>query len=387
MDELARRVEREAARDGGAAARVQLAHVHRRSARWSEVLAVTEGLAEGGALTVRAEALLRTDQLDLAADAAASARALGDGLGADLTREVVDALLARVAPDDRVGRLHALGRVAALSAEPPPALEAAASDPDPFARAQAARAPALASGLRDDAVPLVRFVARRVAAGQSEATLRAAATRTPDEPPRTRLFSAHGPDYEFDLFIALDASGEARFSFVDLELIRQLDQLLGGAPRQLGFSREGYGLAVAGRAEVGALEQRVALIERAAVLPFPVRVVGLQPYDPLGALADGKTEEALCDGYVRDLRWHPVRHFGAKPDAPTYARLAASMREGYTATPGEVAELLARAREEYTSIGLRALERFVKLEGPDARKGGHPTSAEKASRERDDERS
>lgn len=386
MDERARLVEREAARDGGASARVQLAHVHRRAGRWADVLVATEGLSEPDALAVRAEALLRADQPDLAADAAASARALGGGLGPDLAREVACALFARVPPGDRVARLHALGRVAALCATPPPELEAAVRDPDPFARAQAARAAALAPDLRDDAVALVRFVARRVAAGQPEAALRAAATRTPDEPPRTRLFSAHGPDYEFDLFVALDASGEARFAFLDLELLRLLDQLLGGAPRQLGFSREGYGLAVAGRTEVGELEQRVAAIDRAAVLPFPVRVVGLQPYDPLGALADEKTDDALCDGYVRDLRWHPVRHFGAKPDAPTYARVAAGLREGHTPAPGELAALVARAREEYTPLGLRALERFVKLEGPGGRRP-RATSAEKAARERDDERS
>jgi hypothetical protein len=119
-----------------------------------------------------------------------------------------------------------------------------------------------------------------------------------------------------------------------------------------------------------------------------VRVVGLQPYDPLGALDGAETEAALGDGYLRDLRWHPVRHFGAKPDAPTYARIAASMREGYTAAPGELTALLARAKDEYTPLGLRALERFVKLEGPGAaRKTTRTTSAEKASRERDDERS
>jgi hypothetical protein len=122
--------------------------------------------------------------------------------------------------------------VAALMADPPAELDAAASDPDPFARAQAARSAALAPALRDDPVALVRFVARRVAQApsgvQTDALLRAACTRTPDEPPRTRLFSAHGPDYEFDLFVAFDASGEARFSFLDLELIRLVDQLLGG---------------------------------------------------------------------------------------------------------------------------------------------------------------
>ncbi|MBX3466186.1 MAG: hypothetical protein KF878_04725 [Planctomycetes bacterium] len=76
MDEQARRAEREAAREGGASARVRLAHTQRRAARWADVLATTEGLEQADALAVRAEALLRSEQVDAAAAAGAAARAL-----------------------------------------------------------------------------------------------------------------------------------------------------------------------------------------------------------------------------------------------------------------------------------------------------------------------
>lgn len=381
MDERARLAEREAARDGSASARVRLAHAHRRSGRWPEVLAATEGVAQADALAVRAEALLRTEQLEPAAAVAAEARALDpDALDPDLSNELARALLAAAVDADRVTRLGALGRAAALGATA--ALEPAVRDADPFVRAQAAHVPALAPDLRADASALVRFVARRTAEGDDDAALRALATCSREEPPRTRLFSAHGPDFDFGLFVALQASGEARFACCDLELFRAVDRLLGGPPRRLGFSREGYGLGVPSGAAVGDLEEKVALLDASGTLPFPVRVVGLQPYDPLGELDPARTDDGLlCACYVHDLTWHPVRHHGAGPEAPPYARVAAALRPGRARAAAELEPLLLATRERYTPLGARALALFVQAEGHGARAARRGRAAEEASRE------
>lgn len=382
MDERARLAEREAARDGSASARVRLAHAHRRAGRWSDVLATTEGLAQADALAVRAEAFLRTDRLDLAAAAAAQARALDpDALGLDLAHELALALVAAAEGADRLARLAALGRAAALGPGAAEALLPIARAGDPFERAQAARVPALARELQDDASALVRFVARRTSLGDDAAALRARARCSPDEPPRTRLFSAHGPDFDFGLFVAFQASGEARFACCDLELFRAVDRLLGGPARRLGFSREGYGLGVPAGAAVGDLEEKVALLDASGVLPFPVRLVGLQPYDPLAALdADPPDDRLLCAWYVHDLTWHPARHHGAGPDAPIHARVAAELRPDREPDRAALAALLERAREEFTPVGARALELFVQEEGHGSRAARRARSAERASR-------
>lgn len=381
MDEQARRAEREAAREGGASARVRLAHTQRRGARWADVLATTEGLEQADALAVRAEALLRSEQVDAAAAAGAAARALDPAaVGAALAEELAAALVAR-AGDDRLARLVALGGAAALGAAG--ALEPALADADPLVRAQAARLVDLAPALTDDPSALVRFVARRAAAGEDDAARRAAATRGEDEEPRTRLFSAHGPDFDFGLFVAFHASGEARFACCDLDLFRAVSDLLGGGARRLGFSRVGYGLAVPGGAALDerALEAAVARLDASGALPFPVRVVGLQPYDPLGDLDREATDDGLLGAcYVHDLTWHPVRHFGAGPLAPAYARIAAAVRPGKAPDPAELAPLLDEARARYAPLGVRALERFVEEEGRGQRAARRARSAEKAAR-------
>ncbi len=392
MDERARRAEREAALDGSASARVRLAHAHRRSGRWADVLAATAGVPQADALGVRAEALLRTDQLELAAATAAEARALDpEAIGHDVAHELALALLASVDADASVGpadgagrrlaRLTALGRAAALGPGAAQALAPVAREGDAFERAQAARIPALAAELLDDRSALVRFVAQRTATGVDAAALQTLATCSPDEPPRTRLFSAHGPDFDFGLFVAFQASGEARFACCDVELFRAVDRLLGGPVRRLGFSREGYGLGMPSGAAVGDLEEKVALLDATGVLPFPLRLVGLQPYDPLAALdVDSIDDRQLCAWFVHDLTWHPARHFGAGPDAPLYAQVAAALGPEREPDRAALAALLERARERYTPLGLRALELFVQEEGNGSRAARRARSAEKASR-------
>lgn len=364
MDEHARRAEREAARDGSASARVRLAHAHRRSGRWPDVLAVTEGLTEPGALAVRAEALLHAGQVEAAVDTAGAARlADPDALGADLAGELARALLATERAADPVGRVAALARASRLGSGAASVLEPALRDRDLLVRAQAARVPELGDLLVDDPAPLVRFVARR--AREGDAALRAVCTSTPQEPPRTRLFSAHGPDFEFGLFVVFDASGEARFSFIDLALFQAVDRLLGGPVRRLGFSKGGYGLGVPSRTAIGDLEDEVRALDASGALPFPLRL-DRQPYDPLDDLA-GASDDLLCGGYVRDLKWHPVRHFGAGPDSPVYARVAAALRPNRPEDVSDVTALLAQARDLYTPIGVRALEQFVRLEREEQR--------------------
>lgn len=393
MDEQTRRTQRLAGQDGSAAARLRLAHEQRRAGRWDEVLAATAGLdQEAEAQALRAGAWLRKGDAARAIDAAQAATALDP---ASVEPEVGAALVERVLSDPAgagvgVPRLVALRRAAGLGPGAADALAHAAREPSAFARLQAARLPALAAGLLDDPSPLVRLVAR--SAAQGDLALRARCARPPKEArdlsdaPRTRLFSAHGPDFESGAFLVVDATTEARLAGLDAGFWLELDATLGVSGRKVGFSSYGYGLALStdeSRGEGrGALERRVLALDEAGVLPFPLRVETFSNFDPVetlpvddpSRLAEVDARLAYC--YSKDLESHPSRDNPAPVGAGAYARVCAAFGKGLVPEPERLAPLLEEARRAYCPVGVKAVEAFV----VSARRRRTPRSNDSAER-------
>lgn len=378
VDEQTRRTQRLAGQDGSAAARLRLAHEQRRAGRWDEVLAATAGLdQEAEAQALRASAWLQKAELARAIDAAQAATALDP---ASVEPEVGAALVERVLSDPAgagvgVPRLVALRRAAGLGPGAAEALAHAAREPSAFARLQAARLPALAAELVDDPSPLVRLVAR--SATQGDRALRARCARPPKEardmtdPPRQRLFSAHGPDFESGAFLVVDATTEARLAALDASFWLELDATLGVSGRKVGFSSYGYGLALSPDESRGegrsALERRVLALDEAGVLPFPLRVETFSNFDPVDVLPiDDPSRLPEVDGrlasfYTRDLENHPARNHAAPVGAGVYARLCAAFGPGQTPSPDLLAPLLEEARGSYCPVGVKAIEAFAAI--------------------------
>jgi hypothetical protein len=374
VDERTRRTQRQAGQDGSVSARLRLAHEQRRAGRWDEVLAATASLdQEAEAQALRASAWLHKSDLARAIDAAQAATALDP---TSVAPEVGAALVERVLGDTSgvgVPRLVALRRAAGLGPGAADALAHAAREPSAFARLQAARLPALAAGLLDDPSPLVRLVARSAAAG--DLALRTRCARPPKEAkdksdePRTRLFSAHGPDYESGPFLVVDATTEARLSALDAGFWLELDATLGVSGRKVGFSSYGYGLALSPDESRGegrsTLERRVLALDEAGVLPFPLRVESFSNFDPVETLpVDDPTHLADVDArlvycYAKDLETHPSRDNPPPVGAGVYARVCAAFGKGLVPGPDVVASLLEEARRAYTPVGIKAIEAFM----------------------------
>lgn len=374
MDEQTRRTQRLAGQDGSVTARLRLAHEQRRAGRWDDVLATTSGLdQEAEAQALRASAWLRKADVARAIDAAQAATALDP---ASVDPEVGAALVERVLADTAgvgVPRLVALRRAAGLGPGAADALAHAAREPSAFARLQAARLPALAAELLDDPSPLVRLVAR--SAAQGDLALRTRCARPPKEakdtsdPPRTRLFSAHGPDFEYGPFLVVDATTEARLAALDGSFWLELDATLGVPGRKIGFSSYGYGLALSpdeARGEGrGALERRVLALDEAGVLPAPLRIEWFAQFDKVAALpVDDPTRLAEVDArlvhcYAKDLETHPARNHSAPIGAGVYARLCAAFGPGQVPEPDLLTPLLEEARRTYCPVGVKAVEAFM----------------------------
>ena len=163
-------------------------------------------------------------------------------------------------------------------------------------------------------------------------------------------------------FVAFEASCEDRLTYFDAALFREVDLLLGeeGAPRELAFGR-GYGLAVENGLPRGDLEDRVAAVDAAQVLPFRLAVHHHQPYDVLAGV-EGETDlspedERLAWRFAEDLARHPARMANPGDTAP-YALLLGAFRGG-NPTPAELDALLSACREAYGPVGFHALRRFA----------------------------
>lgn len=356
MDESTRRLER-AVLGGEPAAAARHARQLLRAGRPEEALQRLGALGGSEAAAVRAGALLATGRVEPAADAAGEALAGAPGaVEADLLDRIGRALLA-TRPEAPLDRLIQLRRVAGLGGPGAALLRGHLSHPDPLARAQLARNPALAAACAQDTSPLVRYVA-------------AGAPPLPPFPREaipTRLFSAWGRDWDLGRFVAVRASLEAHLRAFDWALLEAIDGLLGPGERVVAMGL-GYGLAVPSGAPTGDLEERVAAVNAAGVLPFPLEASSAQPFDRLdGIELDGTSElspgdERLARRFAFDLSRHPARvpvRAGA-PDSPyLYTRLLRCFAPAAPAPrEDELEPLRTAAREAYGPVGLRALALF-----------------------------
>lgn len=220
-----------------------------------------------------------------------------------------------------------------------------------------------APALRDHAQPLVRHLA------QGSPALPV----FPREPIPTRLFSAHGKDFQTGSFLSapvLDASSEARLRLLTPGTLDLIDLLCEGAfPWRV--RGRGYGLALPAASPRGELQDRVELLNTLELLPLQLRLGQGHMFDVMAGQKEDPAEDPLEESMARymaaDLCRHPAR-IEAGPEHPlVYARILASYRPGK-----EVAEpprdLLDQAAARYSSIGASALEQFCEWGGQPPRR-------------------
>ncbi|MGE0713666.1 MAG: hypothetical protein AB7N76_33985 [Planctomycetota bacterium] len=408
MDQRTRELER-AAEDADAL--LEAAARRLRGGDAAEALALVGAEAGAHACALRAEALAALARFPEAALAARAARRHdSDALGSATLARIAAGLLAapvaadahpalRLVPLAWLGEASA-GELAVAARAEDPLLRAAAAgheahaeglaqDPDPLVRARAwegmaralpseARAgllaqevesplddglrrlalaaePTLAAALAADPLPLVRYLAQGAPS----------APEMPREPVPTRLFSAHGRDFQTGAFLALGSSTELRLRVLTEGTLELVDALL-GARFPWRVRGRGYGLAKPGDAPTGDLEDRVALLQAAALLPFRLEFGRGHMFDVLevggGDEGDGARDldEVLVRFLASDLTRHPAR-MEAGPDHPLlYARLLSRYVPGRPA-PRDPSDLLAAAEAVYSPTGVAALARFVEL--------------------------
>ncbi len=181
----------------------------------------------------------------------------------------------------------------------------------------------------------------------------------PREPLPTRLFSAHGRDFQTGTFLALEGSTELRLRALTHGSLRLVDELLAGAfPWQV--RGRGYGLGRPGDAPEGDLPERVELVARLGLVPFPLSLGRGHMFDVL-VPEEGEEDDLdapLVRFFASDLSRHPAR-LEAGPDHPLlYAQLLSRYPPGKP-LPAEPRDLLDAAEERYSAVGARALALFV----------------------------
>lgn len=356
MDRVTRKLEREAL-EGEPEARVRLAQHYLRTERCQEALERVEGLSEPDACAIRCASLLHLGQPGAAADAAAEAlrgdpHALREDLLGDLARSLLDAT-----QPGGVARLQTLRRCAQLGSVASEPLRPMLADPDPLVRLQLARNPALAEALRDDPVAIVRHQARGAPSIEP----------FPREPMPTRLFSAHGPDFETGHFVGFESSCQARLTFFEADLFWAVGRLLHLDTPVLARGR-GYGLGVVTGDAVGDLEEKAAAVNAARVLPCSLRVDYGQMFDHLQPREEHQggelhpEDELIASFLARDMTRHPARL--ESPGHPhTFARLLERFPPGRSEPTAPVDDLLTEAEGVYGPVGVRALELFLTIAG------------------------
>lgn len=236
-------------------------------------------------------------------------------------------------------------------------------------------APDVLAALRQDESPYVRFMARTGGVG--------ARPLAPPEPTATRLFGAHGPDFETGLFVSFETSYLARLAFFEVRVFRAIDALLGGqGPRMIAFGGT-YGLGY-GRDQVrGDVHDRVEAVNASGLLPFALEVSGPRPFDHLDGRAPSDmlsaADERLARRLARDLGGHPartpVRGRAAEAAPPPghgdqlHHRILRLFPPGRVPADDVLGPLLDEARADYGPVGFRALERFVTKAQADAAGG------------------
>lgn len=220
-----------------------------------------------------------------------------------------------------------------------------------------------AGALRDHRQPLVRHLAL------GEPLLPA----FPREPIPTRLFSAHGKDFQTGSFLSapvLDASTEARLRLLTPETLDLLDLLCDGAfPWRV--RGRGYGLALPSNVPRGELQDRIRLLNLLELSPLQVRLGQGHMFDVMSGQGEKDPEDPLEASLARfvaaDLCRHPARVDAGEDHALVYARILATYRPGKEVLEHPTA-LLALAAERYSQIGLAALEQFVAWGGQPPRR-------------------
>lgn len=251
-------------------------------------------------------------------------------------------------PDPLTRALAQEGRARALTPSERLAQLAGADGPT---RLVLAHDPSLEQALAGDANPMIRYVAQ----GSPPAP------PLPREPMPTRLFSAHGRDFQTGTFLSLEGSTELRLRALTQASLRLIDELLGGAFPWAVRGR-GYGLGRPSDAPLGDLPERVELIGRLGLLPFALTLGRGHMFDVLAPEGEeGEDPDApLVRFFASDLSRHPAR-LEAGPDHPQlYAQLLSRYPPGKPLPPPP-ADLLAAAEARYSSVGARALARFVEL--------------------------
>lgn len=221
-----------------------------------------------------------------------------------------------------------------------------------------------APGLRSDPQPLVRYRAE----GSPELAV------FPREPMPTRLFSAHGQDFQTGTFLAapvLDASSEARLRLLTPSTLALIDRLCGEAfPWRV--RGRGYGLARPQGLPEGELEARVALLNLLEVFPLRLRLGRGHMFDILSereaSEAADPPEEVLARYLGADLCRHPARLDGGPEHPLIYARALALFRptkerESPPPAPELLEPILRAADARYSSVGQAALRHFVAWRG------------------------
>ena len=277
--------------------------------------------------------------------------------------------------DECVDSTNPLERqVAALHEEHAPRLVA---DPDPLVRALSCEAraralpPAQRAGLLEGAEGPTRLVLAHdptlwpLLRADPDPLIRYVAQGSPSVPPLpreplpTRLFSAHGRDFQTGTFLALEGSTELRLRALTHGSLRLVDELLAGAfPWQV--RGRGYGLGRPGDAPEGDLPERVELVARLGLVPFPLSLGRGHMFDVL-VPEEGEEDDLdapLVRFFASDLSRHPAR-LEAGPDHPLlYAQLLSRYPPGKP-LPAEPRDLLDAAEERYSAVGARALALFV----------------------------
>jgi len=329
-----------------------------RAARRLDPAAVAEGLLERlaneltlvhvttaprGWRTLLSLACLGPTSADLLEDSVVSASPLERQVAA-LHEEHAPRLVAD--PDPLVRALSYEARSRGLS---PPERAALLEGADAPARLVLAHDPTLWPALREDRNPLIRYVAQ----GSPSAP------PLPREPLPTRLFSAHGRDFQTGTFLSVEGSTELRLRAMTHSSLALIDQLLAGAfPWQV--RGRGYGLGRPSDAPEGDLPERVELVARLGLLPFELSLGRGHMFDVLAPEEDegDDLDAPLVRFFASDLSRHPAR-LEAGPDHPLlYAQLLSRYPPGKPLPP-EPGDLLEAAEERYSAVGARALARFV----------------------------
>lgn len=192
-------------------------------------------------------------------------------------------------------------------------------------------------------------------------------------PTATRLFGAHGPDFETGLTLDLETRYPARLAFFSRDFLRRVDRLLTGREDHLAAYGSTYGLGFGPQHPQGGVFERVRAANRGGVLPFHVEVTGPRPFDHLHGLAPSDTlgadDERLARRFAQDLRGHPARLETPGPAAELHTRILGLFPPGQVPAPAELDPLLDLARQEYGPVGYRAVEAFVERASAERAKG------------------